>query len=115
MMSKKQMSIMDSLRQNIESFDPTLRVNLRTDTLRDDEASRASIVQIEKIKQTMPGYLDYANSWEQPVWSPADQQLQNDYNRASSQSLVNCNGQRLAGPTEYHPQPKRNYSMSASV
>jgi len=95
-----------------ETFDPTLRVNYRTDTLRDDTDSLRDIRRIENIKKNMPGYIDYSESWSAPLWRPTDQELQNDYNRAEGKSRVTCAGKRLEGASQYHQVPLRNYPMA---
>jgi hypothetical protein len=108
-------SLMNKIRSdgdNTEGFDPTLRVNYRTDTERDDASSMRDVIKLKNIQNASVSYIDYANAWTPPEWTPSDQEIQNDYNRASNHGAVNCHGTRFAGASQYHPVPQRSYPLA---
>ena len=84
-----------------ENFDPRLRVNYRTDTIRDDNQSFYDVNEFKKIKQQLPAYDDYANIYVPPSWQANNQLLQNDYNNTEGKQRVDCQGRILKGADTY--------------
>lgn len=83
-----------------EHFDPRLRVNYRTDTVRDDSQSMPAIYNFKEVKSQIPSYTHYSSYVNPTQWTAEDQILQNNYQRAPSKSRIDCNRRILKGADE---------------
>jgi hypothetical protein len=95
-----------------EGFDPTLNVNLRTNSDRTDTSNMRDVDRLKQIQNKSPSYNSFNDQWRPAVWTPRDQELQNDYNRSEGAQYRNCNGQILASANQYHNVPLRNYPLA---